>query len=106
MKNITTEYEWENPDPDSEESVILTVEATITDDPGYPADGGEIEDITITGPDGKVWDNDTPTLVSKPVFDWKNGRIVPGSMRMEFVLVKIEDAVEDAIINASEDLAW
>ncbi len=117
MKNITTEYEWENPDPDSEESVILTVEATITDylpavwylsngDPGYPAEGGEIEDITITGPDGEVWDNDTPTLVSKVVFDWENGRIVPGSMRREHVTVKIEDAVEDAIINASEELAW
>ncbi len=117
MKNITTEYEWENPDPDSEESVILTVEATITDyhpavmylsngDPGYPAEGGDIEDITITGPDGKAWDNDTPTLVSKVVFDWEKGHIVPGSMRREPATEKIEDAVEDVIINASEDLAW
>ena len=120
MNKITTEYEWESPDVDVEESVIVTVEATITDyhpavmylsngDPGYPAEGGEIEDITITGPDGKVWDNDTPTHVTKMVSDYdENLGPYRGSMSMrwENTTVPLRKAVEDVIINATEELAW
>ena len=117
MQKITTEYEWESPDPDVEEAVIVTVEATITDyhpavmhlsngDPGYPAEGGDIEDITITGPDGKVWDNDTPTHVGYWKFSYENGALVPGSLFRGFKAISIQEAVEDVIINASEELAW
>lgn len=58
-------YEWEvEPVNDDDDGVrLLDVEATISDyypavrylsngDPGYPAEGGEVEDLTVTMPDG------------------------------------------------------
>lgn len=64
--SVTFTYEWEcepATEDDEYEYVDLEVSATISDyypavrylrngDPGYPAEGGEVEDLTVTMPDG------------------------------------------------------
>lgn len=59
---VSFEYEWERPGHDIGE-VLVQVEATISDyypavnylrngDPGYPAEGGEVEDLKVFLPGG------------------------------------------------------
>ncbi len=76
--DVGFEYELETePDEDGEvETLLLDVTASITDyypavmymnngDPGYPAEGGEVEDLTVTGPDGIAWADIPPALLEK-----------------------------------------
>ena len=60
--SVEFDYEWEPPQEDAE-SIILSVSADILDydpgcfymsngDPGYPPEGGEIENMVVTFPDG------------------------------------------------------
>ncbi len=77
--NVSFEYEYELPEPDGDgefETLLLDVDAFVTayypavmylrnGDPGYPAEGGEIEDLTVTGPDGIEWDSIPEALMSK-----------------------------------------
>lgn len=76
--DVEFEYEWEaEPDGDEEvETLILDVTASITDyypavmylsngDPGYPAEGGEVEGLEVTGPDGIAWADIPPALLEK-----------------------------------------
>ena len=62
-------YEWENPNDDEAEPIDIDVKAHITPyypavrylrngDPGFPAEGGEVEDLEATWPDGSSVDLD------------------------------------------------
>ncbi len=64
--DVNFEYEYEPPNDEDGETLMLDVSATITDyhpavmylrngDPGYPAEGGEVEDLEVIGPDGVTW---------------------------------------------------
>ena len=80
--NVNFEYEYELPDADASDDIptlMLDVSATITDyypavmylcngDPGYPAEGGEVDDLTVVGPDGVEWD-DIPTALQDKLED-------------------------------------
>ena len=69
--DVNFEYEYELPEPDADgdyPTLMLDVSAKITDyypavmylsngDPGYPAEGGEVEDLEVIGPDGITWDD-------------------------------------------------
>lgn len=69
--DVSFEYEYELPyenEDGDHELVLLDVTAHISDyypavmylrngDPGYPEEGGEVEDLEVTGPDGKVWNS-------------------------------------------------
>ncbi len=59
---VQFDYAWEDPDSDYE-GMSLQVEATISDyhpavmylangDPGHPEEGGTVDDMTVTSPDG------------------------------------------------------
>lgn len=77
--DVNFEYEYELPEPNGDgeyETLLLDVNAHISDyhpavmylrngDPGYPAEGGEVEDLTIIGPDGVEWDSISEVLMSK-----------------------------------------
>ena len=75
--NFEYEYESENPDEHGEhQTLLLDVSASITDyhpavmylrngDPGYPAEGGEVEDLEVSGPDGIAWADIPPALLVK-----------------------------------------
>ncbi len=75
--NINFEYEYELPEPNGDgETLLLDVSAHISDyypavmylrngDPGYPAEGGEVEDLTVVGPDGIEWGTIPEALLSK-----------------------------------------
>lgn len=74
--DVNFEYEYELPEPDGDgETLLLDVSAHISDyhpavmylrngDPGYPAEGGEVEDLTVIGPDGIKWDSIPEALMS------------------------------------------
>ncbi len=76
--DVNFEYEYEPPedvDGDSE-TLMLDVSASITDyypavmylnngDPGYPAEGGEVEDLTVVDPDGCTWDDIPHALLAE-----------------------------------------
>lgn len=71
-------YEYEDPEPNEHgdyETVLLDVTAHISPyypavmylrngDPGYPAEGGEVEDLEVTGPDGFTW-----TVIPDDLYD-------------------------------------
>lgn len=77
--NVSFEYEYELPEADASDDIptlMLDVSATITDyypsvmylsngDPGYPAEGGEVEDLTVIGPNGVEWVDIPPALQAK-----------------------------------------
>ncbi len=77
--NVSFEYDYESPEPDEVgdyETLVLDVNATITDyypavmylrngDPGYPSEGGEVEDLEVFGPDGIAWDDIPQALLAK-----------------------------------------
>ena len=77
--NVNFEYEYELPESNADgeyEIILLDVSASISDyypavmylrngDPGYPAEGGEVEDLTVTGPDGLEWDSIPEALLAK-----------------------------------------
>ncbi len=75
--NVSFEYEYELPEPSEDgETLLLDVSAHISDyhpavmylrngDPGYPEEGGEVEDLIVTGPDGIEWDFIPEALMSK-----------------------------------------
>ena len=77
--NVNFEYEYEVPptsEDDDGETLMLDVSASITDyhpaimylrngDPGYPAEGGEVEDLEVSGPDGIAWADIPPALLVK-----------------------------------------
>lgn len=80
MRGCDVEFEYEleaEPDEDGEvETLLLDVTASVTDyypavmymnngDPGYPAEGGEVEDLEVTGPDGIAWADIPPALLEK-----------------------------------------
>lgn len=104
------EYDHEN---EEGEVTTLSVEATISEyrpavmhlsngDPGYPAEGGEIEFVEVTDPYGVAWDINTPTLVSRYAYDRdERGRLMPDTQRSEWVTVPLHDAMEDAAIDAA-----
>ena len=73
--DVHFEYEYE-PDDEDSDTLMLDVSATITDyypavmylrngDPGYPAEGGEIEDLKVVGPDSIEWDDVPQALQAK-----------------------------------------
>ncbi len=73
--NVSFEYEYEPPE-DEAETLMLDVSASISDyypavmylnngDPGYPAEGGEVEDLTVIGPDGITWDDIPHALLAR-----------------------------------------
>ncbi len=73
--DVNFEYEYEPPGEDGE-TLMLDVSASITDyhpavmylrngDPGYPAEGGEVEDLEVIGPDGITWDEIPQALQAK-----------------------------------------
>ncbi len=109
------EYEHEN---EEGETVILSVEATMSEyspavmyqrngDPGWPAEGGEIEYTSVKDPYGEEWDINKPTLVSRWKFDKdERGRSVPGTARREWVTVPLGDAMEDAAIDAAAEYVY
>ncbi len=64
MPNVNFTYELEEQGPMQEDTILLDVSADVSPfvpmlqylsngDPGYPAEGGEVEDLTVTLPDGK-----------------------------------------------------
>jgi hypothetical protein len=70
---LTVSFEWEYENPLTFDLVPITVEADVSayypavmylrnGDPGYPAEGGEIEDIRITKPDGTPFHAPWPVL--------------------------------------------
>lgn len=77
--NVNFEYEYELPEPNAAgdyETLMLDVSANITDyypavmylrngDPGYPSEGGEVEDLEVVGPDGIAWDDIPQALLDK-----------------------------------------
>ncbi len=76
--NVNFEYEYEPPDDADGDSeiLLLDVSASISDyypavmylrngDPGYPAEGGEVEDLEVIGPDGIMWDDIPHALQAK-----------------------------------------
>lgn len=77
--DVNFEYEYEVPCADDAEEceiLLLDVSASFSDyspavmylsngDPGYPAEGGEIEELTVVGPDGIEWDSIPDALLSK-----------------------------------------
>ncbi len=76
--DVSFEYEYEPPELNGEEceTLILDVSASISayypavmymrnGDPGYPAEGGEVEDLTVTGPDGIEWESIPEALLAK-----------------------------------------
>ncbi len=73
--DVNFEYEYE-PDDEDSDTLMLDVSASITDyypavmylsngDPGYPAEGGEVEDLEVVGPDGITWDEIPQALQAK-----------------------------------------
>ncbi len=73
--DVNFEYEYE-PDDEDSDTLMLGVSASITDyypavmylsngDPGYPAEGGEVEDLEVVGPDGITWDEIPQALQAK-----------------------------------------
>ena len=71
--DVDFEWEWERPDGNT---VTLQVTATISDyfpavmylrdgDPGYPAEGGEVEDLEVLLPDGTKMDVIPAELLSQ-----------------------------------------
>ena len=74
--NVNFEYEYEPPGDKDGEILMLDVSALITDyypavmylrngDPGYPSEGGEVEDLEVVGPDGITWDDIPQALLDK-----------------------------------------
>ena len=77
--DVNFEYELEVPpsDKDGDYSyLMLNVSAHISDyhsavmylsngDPGYPAEGGEVEDLEVVGLDGITWDDVPQALQAK-----------------------------------------
>ncbi len=74
--NVNFEYEYEPPGDKDGEILMLDVSALITDyypavmylrngDPGYPSEGGEVEDLEVVGPDGITWDDIPQALQAK-----------------------------------------
>ena len=77
--DVNFEYEYEVElagDPGEFETLLLDVSASITDyhsavmylsngEPGYPAEGGEVEDLEVIGPDGIAWADIPEALVAK-----------------------------------------
>jgi len=97
-------YEWQSPDPDVEESVMLTISGVVSDrypetgptydSGGEPAYGGEIEDLFAIGPGGVEWTLDVPTRA----MEWsaKEKKTVPMAM-------PLHRAVEDFCYDAVDD---
>ena len=110
--NFTFEYEHLS---EEGEDVMLTVEAHMSEyypavmhlsngDPGYPAEGGEVEYHEVRDPYGEAWDLDIPTLTTRWRFDKdERGRVVPESGRREWVTVPLREALEDAAVAAAAD---
>ncbi len=81
MRGCDVEFEYEHevelPGEDGEfETLMLDVTASITDyypavmylsngEPGYPSEGGEVEDLEVTGPDGIAWADIPAALLVK-----------------------------------------
>ena len=77
--NVSFEYEYELPEPNGDgeyEILLLDVEAFVSayypavmyfrnGDTGYPAEGGDVEDLIVVGPDGIEWDSIPEALMSK-----------------------------------------
>ncbi len=77
--DVNFEYEYELPEANGDgeyEILLLDVSAHISDyypavmylrngDPGYPAEGGEVEDLIVIGPDCIEWDSIPDALLSK-----------------------------------------
>ena len=74
--NVNFEYEYEPPDDEDGDTLMLDVSATITDyyppvmymtngDPGYPGEGGEIENLEVIGPGGILWEVIPQALLDK-----------------------------------------
>ncbi len=76
--DVNFEYEYEPPELNGEECEILLLDVSATlsayypavmymrnGDPGYPAEGGEVEDVTVTGPDGIEWSSIPEALLVK-----------------------------------------
>lgn len=71
---VTFTYEYENPDNDAE-AVELGVEAKVSTchsgsmpdlhGPGHPAEGGDVEELTVYWPDGTEMDPIPSALVAE-----------------------------------------
>ena len=106
------EYEWQS---EEEETVVLSVEARMSEyqpavmhlangDPGWPAEGGEIDILRATDPYGEEWDLDKPTLVSqwRTHMDWRGGTTgYRASGKYEWKTVPLREAMEDVAIDAA-----
>lgn len=66
-RSVSLTYEWFDPSQGGEDSVALEVEARLSarhpavyhlrnGDPGWPAEGGEVEELVATLPDGSLLD--------------------------------------------------
>ncbi len=65
MSNVNFTYEWEEQGPEREDTILLAVSANVSPyvparhylsngDPGYPAEGGEVTDLEVILPEGKL----------------------------------------------------
>lgn len=77
--SVNFEYEYEPPEMEGDdecETLLLDVSANISTyhpavmylrngDPGYPEEGGEVEGLTVVGPDGLEWDSIPEALLVK-----------------------------------------
>lgn len=99
---VSFQFEWESPLDDDLEPVTLEVEAEVSDyhpavmhqrngDPGWPADGGQVEELRFFGPDGREWDEETPCHV------WRRegGSTVASSAPLR---VAVERALDAAVV--------
>lgn len=101
---VRFEYEYEDPRDGDAEPVVLEVEAEVSDyhpavrylrngDPGYPAEGGEVEDLRAFGPDGEVDLDGMVEVVRR--FDVRSGRHVRAEVPLAEVL---EDRVHERFL--------
>ncbi len=73
------DYEWE---PDQDTTIMLSVEGVVTDyhpavmycrngDPGWPAEGGDVEDMRVYFPDGSEMKSISKALDADLIDHWE-----------------------------------